>query len=183
MKRLGLLLSVLLLCTMFGLSANHNTASAKVSITQIRKQCSTEAKARKYMKKISFKVWDIQGKKKVTKTKTILIHKSIANKVKKTFDKIYEGDEKFPIKSVGGYSWRGSTKSLHSLGLAVDINENENYMIDGRTVLCGTLWKPGQNPYSIPKKGDVMRSMKANGLKQCIWGSRKDYMHFSVGGY
>ena len=69
------------------------------------------------------------------------------------------------------------------IGLAVDINANENYMVDHGKVLAGSFWKPGKNPYSIKKNSDVKKYMKTIGFKQCIWGSRKDYMHFSVGGY
>lgn len=183
MKKLGLLVSLLFLCTMIGFTTNHSSASAKISISKIRKQCRTEKKARKYMKKITFKVWDYKGNKKVTKKKSIYVHKLVAKKFKKAFDRIYKGKEKFPIHDVGGFNWRGSNKSLHSLGLAVDINSNENYMIDGGKVMAGSLWKPNKNPYSIPKNGDVVKAMKKSGLKQCIWGKRKDYMHFSIGGY
>ena len=119
----------------------------------------------------------------MTRTKSIYIHKSIASKSKKAFNKIYHGKKKFPIHDVGGFDWRGSNKSLHSLGLAVDINANENYMVDHGKVLAGSFWKPGKNPYSIKKNSDVKKYMKTIGFKQCIWGSRKDYMHFSVGGY
>ena len=106
----------------------------------------------------------------MTRTKSIYIHKSIASKVKKAFNKIYHGKEKFPIHDVGGFDWRGSNKSLHSLGLAVDINANENYMVDHGKVLAGSFWKPGKNPYSIKKNSDVKKYMKTIGFKQCICG-------------
>lgn len=183
MKKLGFIVAFLLLCMVMGVSTNTTTSSAKVSISKIRKQCTSAAKARKYMKKVTFKVWDLKGSKKVTRTKSIYVHKSIATNVKKAFTMIYNGKEKFPIHDVGGFDWRGSNKSLHSLGLAVDINANENYMVDKGKVLAGSFWKPGSNPYSIKRKGDVKKYMKKIGFKQCIWGSRKDYMHFSVGGY
>ena len=183
MKKFGIILALLFICTFVGFSASKSTASAKISISKIRKQCSTEKKARKYMKKITFKVWDYKGKKKVTRVKSIYVHKALAKRYKKAFDRIYKGKEKFPIHDVGGFDWRGSTKSLHSLGLAVDINSNENYLIDGGRVMAGSLWKPKKNPYSIPKHGDVVKAMKKSGFKQCIWGNRRDYMHFSIGGY
>lgn len=181
MKRIGFLLGVMMLCTFIGLAANHKSASA-INVAKVRQQCSTYAKAKKHMTRITFKVWDIKGNKKVTKTKSILVNKLVAKKFKKAFDAIYRSKEKFPIHDVGGFDWRGSNKSLHSLGLAVDINANENYMIDGRKVIAGSLWKPGKNPYSIPKKGSVVKCMKKHGFKQCLWGKRRDYMHFSVKG-
>lgn len=183
MKKLTIIFSFIAICLIIGFVAAPKQASARVSISKMRKQCTTYQKAKKHMTRISFKVWDIKGKKKVTKTKSILINKAIAKQVKKAFNDIYNSKEKFPIHTVGGFEWRGSNKSLHSLGLAVDINPNENYMIDHGKVMAGSLWKPGQNPYSIPKKGAVVKMMKKNGLKQCIWGKRKDYMHFSIGGY
>ena len=66
-----------------------------------------------------------------------------------------------------GFDWRGSNKSLHSLGLAVDINANENYMVDHGKVLAGSFWKPGKNPYSIKKNSDVKKYMKSR-LKMSI---------------
>ncbi len=183
MKKLTVVLSIIFLCLLAGTMASPRKASARVSISKTRRQCSTYQKARKHMKRISFKVWDIKGRKKVTKTKTILIHKAIAKKVKKAFQAIYRSKEKFPIHTVGGFEWRGSNQSLHSLGLAVDINPDENYMVDRGKVMAGRLWKPGKNPYSIPKRGIVAKKMKKYGMKQCLWGKRKDYMHFSVGGY
>ena len=168
---------------MVGFTVNKQSSSARISISKIRRQCSTERKARKYMKKITFKVWDYRGSKKVTKIKSIYVHKRVAKKYKKAFYKIYKGKEKFPIHDVGGYNWRGSNHSLHSLGLAVDINSNENYLIDKGRIMAGSLWKPRKNPYSIPKRGDVVKAMRKYGFKQCLWGSRRDYMHFSIGGY
>ena len=83
MKKLGFIVTLLLICTFVGFSTNSTTSSAKVSISKARKQCSSYKKARKHMKKITFKVWDLKGSKKVTRTKSIYIHKSIASKVKK----------------------------------------------------------------------------------------------------
>lgn len=183
MKRFGVILTVCFIC-LLGCCVMGSTVSeaSSISVSAVRKQCSTEKKAFKHMTKVSFKTWCISGNKKVTKVRSIYVNKLIAKKTVKIFNQIYNGKEKFPINDIGGYTWRGSTSSLHSLGLAIDINSNENYMIDHGKVLCGSFWKPGKNPYSIPKHGDVMKAMNKNGLKQCIWGSRKDYMHFSIGG-
>ncbi len=183
MKRIIMICTMLLFCLTISTVAQKNTASAGISIAKARRQCTSSAKASRYMKKVTFKAWDIKNGKKITRTRSIYVHRAIASRVKKAFALIYNGKEKFPIHTVGGFNWRGSTKSLHSLGLAVDINSNENYLIEGKRVLAGSLWKPGKNPYSIPKNGDVIKAMKRVGLKQCIWGKRRDYMHFSVKGY
>ena len=93
---------------------------------------------------------------------------------------IYNGSEKFPIKSLGGYNWRSNgLTSLHSTGRAIDINPDENPQIsaDGE-VLVGKKWEPGINPYSITPDGDVVKAFSKKGW---TWGagfSRADYMHF-----
>jgi len=149
-----------------------------------KKKYSSSSQAKKYMTTITVKVWDFNSKKKkVTKTKTLKVHKNIAPTIKQIFNEIYHGKEKFPIHSIGGYSWRGnSSKSEHNLGLAIDINPDENYMIDGKKILAGKFWKPGKNPYSIPKNGDVVKVMSKYGFKWGHWGNRHDYMHFSYYG-
>ena len=126
----------------------------------------------KHMTTIKVKVWDFaHGRKgkKVTKIKYVTVNKAVAKQFKKAFQEI---------------EWRGKkSSSLHNLGLSVDINANENCMIVKGKVVAGSYWKPGKDPYSIPKNGDVAQAMKKRGLKQCLWSHTKDYMHFSVGGY
>ncbi len=100
--------------------------------------------------------------------------------MKSIFTEIYNGPEKFPIKSLGGYNWRSNgLTSLHSTGRAIDINPDENPQIsaDGE-VLVGKKWEPGINPYSITPDGDVVKAFSKKGW---TWGagfSRADYMHF-----
>lgn len=149
-----------------------------------KKKYKSASQAKKYMTTIKIKVWDLNSKKKkVTKTKTLKVHKNIASTVKQIFNEIYHGKEKFPIHAISGYSWRGSgSSSEHNLGLAIDINPNENYMIDGKKILCGKFWKPGKNSYSIKKNGDVVKAMNKYGFKWGHWGNRHDYMHFSFYG-
>lgn len=182
MKVKGILLGFVI-CLMLGLCVNFTGSQAKeVSVNRIKRQCGSERAARRSMKTISFKAWDISNGKKVTRIRKVTVHKEIANRIKKVFNAVYKGKEKFPIHEIGGFDWRGNSSSLHSQGLAVDINWTENYMIVGKKVLCGSFWKPGKNPYSIKNNGDLMRAMKKYGFKQCIFGSRRDYMHFSVNG-
>ena len=67
-------------------------------------------------------------------------------------------------------------------GLAIDINPNENYMIDGKTILSGSFWKPKKSKYSIPLNCETVRIMERYGFYRGFWGERKDYMHFSYFG-
>lgn len=149
------------------------------------KKYSSKAEADSHMKTIGVYVWDydLDGATKITKYRLITVHENIADTVKQIFKEIYEGPEKFPIKNLGGYSWRGDTStSEHCCGLAIDINWEENYMIDGNVILSGKYWKPGVDPYSIPANGDVVRVMNKYGFSWGIWGNRRDYMHFSYFG-
>nr|MBQ8253000.1 M15 family metallopeptidase [Lachnospiraceae bacterium] len=149
------------------------------------KKYGSKAEAELHMKTITIQVWDFasDGVTKVTKTKKLTVHKNIADTVQQIFKEIYEGKEKFPIKNVGGYSWRGdSSRSEHCCGLAIDINWEENYLIDNGVIISGKLYQPGVNPYSIPTDGEVANIMKKYGFSQGIWGNRCDYMHFSYFG-
>ena len=96
------------------------------------------------------------------------------------FEEIYNGKEKFPIKDVGAYAWRGG-RSEHNGGTAIDINYNENYCIynDGTTI--GAYWKPGVDVYSINPYGDVVNAFEKHGFTWGgdYWNNPRDYMHFS----
>lgn len=142
------------------------------------------AAAEANMVHITVNVWDFDGNgNKVTKQKTFPVNQYLADTVKQIFKEIYEGKEQFPIHSLGCYSWRGdNSSSQHCMGLAVDINPNENYMIDGDTILSGSYWRPYEDPYSIPLDGEVAQIFEKYGFSQGIWGDRRDYMHFSYFG-
>ena len=138
------------------------------------------------MKTITVKTWDINSSgKKYTRTFRLTVHKNIASTVQQIFKEIYNGKEKFPIHSLGGYSWRGDNSySEHCEGLAIDINPDENAMIrysDGAS-LSGGFYKPGKNPYSIKPDGDVVKAFEKYGFCWGIWSNKADYMHFSYFG-
>jgi hypothetical protein len=141
---------------------------------------STKA-AKKYQKTVSVKVWRLSGGKKVSSTTSVTVNKELADDVKKIFNEIYKGKEKFPIKAMGGFQIRASKTSEHNHGTAIDINPTENYMIDGKKVVSGEFWKPGKNKYSIKPDGDVVKAFEKYGWYWGGngWGDRKDYMHFS----
>lgn len=147
----------------------------------------TAEEAQKHMVSIAVDVWVLNSNGTKTKgIKYLTVNENIADIVKAIFQDIFEGPEKFPIKNVGGYSWRASETSEHRWGLAIDINSNENYMIkpDG-TVVAGSFWMPGSDPYSIKPDGDVVKAFKAHGFTWGgdAWSSSNDYMHFSYLGW
>ena len=143
----------------------------------------TADEALKHMVSVNFDAWAIGSNgAKTTVKRSVTVNKAIAETVKTIFKEIYEGPEKFPIKNVGAYAWRSSETSEHRWGLAIDINSNENYMIrtDG-SVVAGSYWKPGVDPYSIKPDGDVVRAFKKYGFSWGgdAWSMSNDYMHFS----
>jgi hypothetical protein len=138
------------------------------------------------MTTIQVRVWKLSSSGlKIPSTMTLTIHKNLASDVKKIFDHIYQGPEKFPIKSCVGYAYR-SGRSEHNNGTAIDINPAENYFVDREgKIKAGTLWKPGQNPYSIVPDGDVVQAFNRYGWHwspDMHWSNGADYMHFSLFG-
>lgn len=147
---------------------------------------TSASQAKKNMKSITVKTWDFKNGKsgaKYTRTWTIMVHKNLAATVQQIFNEIYNNSEKFPIHELGGYDWRGG-HSEHNTGTAIDINWTENYMVNIATgaITAGKYWKPGEDPYSIPKDGVVAKIFKKYGFSQGDWGNSKDYMHFSYFG-
>jgi len=144
------------------------------------------SEAEKHMVNITVDVWiiDVYGNKQAT-TRIIKVNSAIAKMVKDIFAEIFIGDEKFPIKNVTGYAWRSNSTSEHRLGLAIDINPNENYMIrSSGSIVVGSYWKPGVDPYSIKENGDVVKAFAKYGFAWGgnAWRSANDYMHFSYFG-
>ena len=141
------------------------------------------ARAAADMQEITVRTWDIGSDgEKYTRQFTILVHKNLAPTVQQIFEEIYNGEEKFPIHYVGGFSHGG--RSEHTIGCAIDINPEENYYYKpstGETV--GSYWKPGEDPYSIPLDGEVAKIFAKYGFTQgAYWSSAVDYMHFSYFG-
>lgn len=151
-------------------------------VSDPRRVYQSDEEARSHMVTISIRVWDFADSTrttKITKTQYLTVHENIADTVKAIFEEIYNGPEKFPIYGVGCYRWEPGSE--HMPGLAIDINYNENYecTIDG-TATVGSYWKPGEDPYSIPRGGDVETAFKRYGFGWgADWRSKKDYMHFS----
>jgi hypothetical protein len=153
------------------------------------KNYDTKEHASAQMTTISIKVWDFANGKngaKITKTMYLTVNKRLAPTIKKMFEEIYNGKEKTPIHSLGAYSYESfdpmSPRHQHVVGLAIDINPVENYMIDGDDILAGSFWNPKKSGYSIPLDCELVRIMRKYGFERGIWGDRKDYMHFSYFG-
>ena len=170
----------------FNVSPNDSQRERTIA-DRSKTRFSSTVEAASYMKSIDVQVWQLSSGIKKTATITLTVHKDVAEDVKKIFAEIYNGKEKFPIKSCFGYSYRGKTStSQHNSGLAIDINPNENYFIgrDGN-IKAGEFWKPGENPYSILPDGDVVRAFQKYGWHwspNMHWSSGADYMHFSLSG-
>lgn len=159
--------------------ADDKTEKIETELADVYSNLS-HATAVKHMVWVEVPVWNLKNGKKVSSKARIQVLNLLADEVKEIFTEIYNGPEKFPIKSVGGYNWRpNGIESLHSLGRAIDINPDENPQLspDG-VVLVGKKWEPYQNPYSITPEGDVVRAFTSRGW---VWGAnytRPDYMHF-----
>ena len=79
-------------------------------------QTAEEAEA--HMVEISVPVWRLQADgSKTSSTAYIEVNQSLAPIYEAIFEEIYNGDEQFPIKNVGCYSWRTGE---HSQGTAIE---------------------------------------------------------------
>lgn len=152
-------------------------------------EVTTQEEAQAVLETVTVKVWrmDKDGNK-TPGTLDLTVHKAIVDKVWSVFEEIFNGKEQFPIRDAGAYSWRAPMSSgrlsEHNWGTAIDINANENYCIysDGSTI--GEYWKPGEDPYSIPPDGEVVRIFRKYGFTWGgnAWDNPKDFMHFSYMG-
>ncbi len=153
----------------------------------------SDAEARQVMETFQVDTWAKSGSQKVPKKRSVTVQNCIADKVKAAFATIYSSPEKFPINTLESYNFRlatgsGTKLSAHGMGLALDINDNENYYIcissSCSTKQVGSFWKPcpqsGCSEYSMPANGSVVTAFKSQGLGWGgDWNSLKDYMHFS----
>lgn len=148
-------------------------------------EITTKEQADALMETVKVNVWRLEDGKKIASTAYITVHPAIAEAVEAVFQEIFEGEERFPILSAGGYNWRENdpnvSKSEHNLGTAIDINPDQNYCIYGSGDIVGSYWKPYEDPYSITPYGEVIRAFERHGF---VWGgdswsTTRDYMHFS----
>lgn len=151
----------------------------------------TPEEAEAAMAEITVPVWRLQADGSKTEGRmTLTVNAALADLYTAVFEEIFAGEEKFPIKDGGSYSWRSNTRSEHRWGTAVDLNWDENMECnidsDGNVtqITTGSCWEPGENPYSIPADGDVVRAFKKYGFAWGgdAWSKKRDYMHFSYFG-
>ena len=144
---------------------------------------TTKEEADALMEEVTVDIWKLSNGEKVASKATFVVHKAIAEKVRCIFKEIFEGEEQFPINSIGGYSWRGG-KSEHNYGTALDINPNENYCIYTNGTIVGNYYKPGEDPYSFPPFGEVIEIFEKYGFNWGgdTWRGNRDFMHFSYCG-
>lgn len=150
-----------------------------------RSRFADQAEAEAHMAVVAVPVWslDAQSGVKSSATLSLRVHEALAEEVLAIFTEIYNDPEQFPIRDLGGYDWRGDAASgEHNRGTAIDINFMSNYQIyAGGAVGAGDHWTPGEDPWSIPEDGSVVRSFNAHGWSWGgnSWPTNKDYMHFS----
>ena len=160
--------------------SSERSAKVQEQYDKIAANPSAETAAAE-MVNVEIPVWRLKNGQKVADTTHVLVLSSLADEVKQIFTEIYNGPEKFPIESVGGYSWReNGLRSNHSCGAAIDINPDANPQIDtdGVTALVGNKWEPGVNPYSIGRDSDVVKAFGNHGWRWGAGFSRADLMHF-----
>ena len=141
----------------------------------------------KHVAAVTVPVWQFTDSSHTTKQTgyiTLYVHMNLVDTVKAIFTDIYNGPEKFPIYSAGGYR---DERGEHGAGMAIDINayENGEFVFSGGTLVptANWFWAPGDNPYSIPVGGDVVKAFKKYGWGWGgEWRSKRDYMHFSYFG-
>lgn len=150
-------------------------------------EIDSKAEADDQMTEITVDIWELKNGEKVSGKLTLTVHKNLAEVLKDIFAEIYNGPERFPIDPDGTYcyafrSTAGTNRlSEHATGTAIDINPDQNFCVysDGSTV--GSLYAPGENPYSITKYGDCWNAFVSHGFTWGgdAWNSPRDYMHFS----
>ena len=159
-----------------------------------QRRYANRQQAEQHMVTITVPMWRIdKNGNKYASEGSFPIHAAIANDVVAIFTEIFNDPEQFPFRDLGGYGWRGdSATGEHNCGTAIDINWNENYQIRNGRIQTGSLWQPGNNPYSISPNGSVVRIFREHGWS---WGGDAwadnsddsygyhDYMHFSYMGW
>lgn len=149
-------------------------------------EITTKEEADRQMVTVTVDIWELKNGEKVQGKMNLTVHKNIKEAVEAVFAEIFAGDEKFPINkySTYCYSFRntaGGRLSEHATGTAIDINPDENQCIYSNGSVVGSLYAPGENPYSIEKYGDCWNAFVRHGFTWGgdAWDSPQDYMHFS----
>lgn len=157
-----------------------------------KRRFTGETEANAHMAEVEVPVWSLSGGERVPSTVTLTVHAALAEDVTAIFTEIFRDPEQFPILDAGGYDWRGDQATgEHNCGTAIDLNWRQNYQVRSGRAQAGDHWLPGEDPWSIPPDGSVVRIFKAHGWS---WGGDAwadswdaesgyhDYMHFSYMG-
>lgn len=144
------------------------------------------------MTEVEVPCWKLDHGEKSPSTVTLTVHAALAEDVLAIFAEIFNDPEQFPILDAGGYDWRGDRATgEHNCGTAIDLNWRQNYQVRNQKAQAGDHWLPGEDPYSIPPDGSVVRIFRSHGW---AWGGDAwaeswdktsgyhDYMHFSYMG-
>lgn len=152
-----------------------------------QRRFGSREEAEAHMAEVTVPVWRLNPDTgvKTAGELTFTVHEALAADMLAIFTEIFNDPEQFPIKDAGSFRWADGATGEHNCGTAIDLNWNENYQIypDGR-VGAGSYWLPGEDPWSIPAGGSVVRIFKAYGYSWGgdAWPTNKDYMHFSYMG-
>ncbi len=134
---------------------------------------------------VTVPVWKLNAStgKKTASTATFQINARLAPVVQAIFQEIFDGEEQFPLNYVGGYR-PSNTTSEHNTGLAIDLNPGSNPETSKDQDPYAQGWRPGEDPYSIPADGDVVRAFHKYGFFWAGegWSRKYDFMHFSFFG-
>lgn len=142
----------------------------------------TEEEMQKYLTTITVQTLDKNGN---LVTRNVTVHKAVAESLQRAIANLTASG--FVIYEIGGYNWRtmatSNNMSMHSYGLAIDINVADNAMYDKNgNLVAGKTWDPDNNPYSVSRKEADM-FIEEGWYWGGDWNSSKDYMHFSVTGH
>ncbi|MHB8994999.1 MAG: CapA family protein [Armatimonadota bacterium] len=143
------------------------------------------------MRTVHFLAWDFENGVKVSKKRHVTVHQSLAEEVRQIFREIYHDPGRFPIHDIVGYNYRtvagGTGMSRHAYGRAIDLNRAENPVVcAGEKIVhpkeppyVPKAYRPGEDPFSIPRQSIVVKAFKRRGW---TWGgdfSRcVDHQHF-----
>ena len=170
--------------------------SGHVAADCLNKKVANEAAAKENLTSISFNAWisNKHGGAKQSKQMSLQVNKCAATSLKNALEQIYQDPLKYALYDSGGaigtYAWRCKRRdkrpddwcgadikgrSVHSWGLAIDINPDMNPFQDGPNPFASS-----GSPFAIQADGPVVKIMAQNGW---FWGGNwhgsKDYMHFS----
>lgn len=143
---------------------------------------TSAAEMQQYLTTVAVECLDANGN---IVTRNITVHKKAAESIQNAMHELAQSG--FVVKGIGSYNWRdmvgaSGKRSMHSYGLAIDINAEDNPFIKNNKVLYGTTWDPSTNEYAIDQN-DANILIKHGWYWGGNWHSSKDYMHFSVTDY